>query len=380
MKGQSWQIIFKKRDFVQGKLCVQARSAYGNSIGTSVRAICCLAAKHVATFQVDLNTKKGIALGVRCHLLVDNAMVLITGTPCGPIGRTDWFARDGTCAGRNSWDGGWSNCIRASWRRKWTVCAWTDRRRGRCRHSGLDWGNSRGTWRSWRNRLSTQRNRRSLRYRCGAVRASAVANWGCQRLVADPLDSRTDVVLRDGQNRTASCSGTSVAHTTDISAKHVRERGHGVSPLEDFVVDLVSRASLSGRRHCNWCAVHVHFSITNFVKPGPCQSVVLASRNCIRDWEGEVVGSKAERIGTHIAGVCWRASSFDGLDDLEDGVFRRWAVGSKGDLTRASTMRSLSLEADGLRLANRHDVHFGHGIDSIALLTANHIISSCFRT
>lgn len=76
----------------------------------------------------------------------------------------------------------------------------------------------------------------------------------------------------------------------------------------------------------------------------------------------------AERIGADVPRVGGRTASFDGLDDLEDRILGRRRVRGKRDLAGTSAMRSLSLEVDGLRLTNRHDVHLCHCIDTFALL------------
>ena len=57
----------------------------------------------------------------------------------------------------------------------------------------------------------------------------------------------------------------------------------------------------------------------------------------------------------------------DGLDDFEDGVFGWWGIAGEGDLTGASAVGGLALEADGLRAVDGHDVPLCDVVDSIAL-------------
>lgn len=106
-------------------------------------------------------------------------------------------------------------------------------------------------------------------------------------------------------------------------------------------------------------AVHVHFSLPNFVEPGPSQSVV---RRCNLVWYRvlEFVGSVSSRVGSHIARVGGWAAALDGLDDLEDGVLGGRYVLCQADLAGSPTMGCLPLEAQRLRATDGHDIPLHH--------------------
>ena len=106
--------------------------------------------------------------------------------------------------------------------------------------------------------------------------------------------------------------------------------------------------------------------MADFVEPGPGEGVVCRGDGG-GDGKGEGVGSVAERIGAHVARVRGGAAALDGLEDFEDGVFGRWGVAGEGDLTGASAVGGLALEADGLGAVDGHDVPLGDFVGSVAL-------------
>lgn len=133
--------------------------------------------------------------------------------------------------------------------------------------------------------------------------------------------------FRDGEDGAAGGGGAAVAHAPDVGAEHVGKSGHGGGHGVSLVEDVGDGPSLRGGWDGDGSAVHVHFAIADLVEPGPGQGVVRAGGNGVGDREGEFVGSEAERVGAHVAGVGGRTASLDGLDDFEDRVFGGWSIG-----------------------------------------------------
>jgi hypothetical protein len=94
----------------------------------------------------------------------------------------------------------------------------------------------------------------------------------------------------------------------------------------------------------NWSTVHVHFTVADFVEPGPGERGSAS---------GEVGGdSEGVGIGIYLSGASIviaryassRATTHDGVDDLPDAVLGWGCVVRNGELTGASTMHRASHE------------------------------------
>jgi hypothetical protein len=104
-------------------------------------------------------------------------------------------------------------------------------------------------------------------------------------------------------------------------------------------------------------AVHVQLRGSRHLRePGPGKGG-LAVGNAVRQLKVVLV---------HGA-VNTRATSLDGLDDLEDRILSRFCVHSDRQLARATTMDSCTLEFDSLLFPNSHGVHLGHTESKVRL-------------
>lgn len=99
----------------------------------------------------------------------------------------------------------------------------------------------------------------------------------------------------------------------------------------------------------DWSAVHVHFSVADFVEPGPSEGCGSSWETC---WDGEGVGvwvCLAGRVTVVSWDVLHWATTFDRVDDLEDAALGWVCVVGDRELARSSSVNSASDEGNGLR-------------------------------
>ena len=99
--------------------------------------------------------------------------------------------------------------------------------------------------------------------------------------------------------------------------------------------------------------VHVHFTITNLVEPGPGKRVVTGC-DAVGDSVLEGGRIKSTCVLADIPCRRGRASTFNGVDDHPLTVLCWLHVLCQRNLTRTAAMSSATLELKGLLGANRH--------------------------
>ena len=128
-----------------------------------------------------------------------------------------------------------------------------------------------------------------------------------------------------------------------IGSKHVRQTLH----------ERLASAITGDRERST---VHVHFSVAHLVKPCPGDGVVSRSELL---GNGEVILVRDLGAGavSHVAGLSLgRATTLNGLDDLPHRVLVGLEVSGDGNLTRATSVNSSSLERELLLASLRIDV------------------------
>lgn len=101
-------------------------------------------------------------------------------------------------------------------------------------------------------------------------------------------------------------------------------------------------------------AVHVHLAVPDLVEPGPGECVRTRS-DALRDSVLIFVGASTIWVLREIASrtPSWTASD-DRVNNHPFRILGSWAVGSEGDLARATAMDSRAFERKCLLLANSH--------------------------
>jgi hypothetical protein len=132
---------------------------------------------------------------------------------------------------------------------------------------------------------------------------------------------------------------------------------------------LLGGALLGAAGNSDGCTVHVHFTVTNSVEPGPGESV-LASLDVRRHIEVEYRVVIAREIAIRLG---W-AATFVGLDDLPLGVLGRLTVGGQTDLAGATAVDGTALESQLLRCTLGNDILLGD-LESVRTKLAGEVAS-----
>jgi hypothetical protein len=137
-----------------------------------------------------------------------------------------------------------------------------------------------------------------------------------------------DIGTRVGENNVEGFLGSAsvVWSTVDVGDEHIRKS----------VEDIVRR---TGTADGDWSTVHVHFTVTDSVEPGPDKDGFTSLETI---WKhngdfGETVGWVS--AGEVSVGIDW-ACTFVRLNNLEDGVLGWWVVVGDRDLTRTTAVDS----------------------------------------
>jgi hypothetical protein len=111
---------------------------------------------------------------------------------------------------------------------------------------------------------------------------------------------------------------------------------------------VLGAALASGGSEGDWSTVHVHFTVADFVEPGPGERSG-ASGEGGRNSEGVGIGIYLSGASIVIARYAFsRATTLDGVDDLPYAVLGWGCIVRNGELTGASTMHRASHEGYGL--------------------------------
>lgn len=172
-------------------------------------------------------------------------------------------------------------------------------------------------------------------------------------------------------------SGNATIHVGDENRRKCQR-------LFGCVVRRIRRRLIS---HSNGCAVHVHLSIADTIKPCPGQGV-FPGCNTVRDREVEL--ERMVRLGTpiKISGSFCRASPFVGLDDFPFRILCRLTITGEAHLAGPTAMGGAAQKLDGIvapspisRLFSRNDkVTWGYLARKVTTICCKWRVVKCLPT
>ena len=145
----------------------------------------------------------------------------------------------------------------------------------------------------------------------GVLELDIIALFGCARVSANVLDVGLEHIWQ--------------------SVERILISFHKLGDIADQQF-LVFRSFGRTATNDDWAAVHVHLAIADFIEPCPGECS-FAGRKISGDCEAVCIRIGSTSVATNIAstGPCW-ATSFNGMDYLEDAVLGWWLVISDGNL------------------------------------------------